>query len=241
MPQLDALLFDLGNTLVYYDGDWDSVIAAADEALYRYLVQQQLTLDRPQFLNQFRQKMNAYHQQREVDFIEYTTEKILIEALAQFGYPEIPAALVKGALASLYAVSQAHWIPEQNVLSTFEGLKENGLRFGLVSNAGDDQDVQTLVDKASLRPYFDFIISSAKFGMRKPHPSIFEYAINHWRTPPEKIGMVGDTLNADILGANQAGLFSIWIRKRANMDQDQAGIQPDAVIDDLAQLLAITE
>ena len=51
--------------------------------------------------------------------------------------------------------------------------------------------------------------------------------------------MVGDTLNADILGANNAGLFSIWINRRVDisgLSQEEKNIRPDATISSLAEL-----
>jgi FMN phosphatase YigB (HAD superfamily) len=51
--------------------------------------------------------------------------------------------------------------------------------------------------------------------------------------------MVGDTLGADILGARNSGIFSIWIRRRANTPGNRAhvdNILPDAQIDTLSEL-----
>jgi FMN phosphatase YigB (HAD superfamily) len=49
--------------------------------------------------------------------------------------------------------------------------------------------------------------------------------------------MVGDTLDADILGANQKGIYSVWINRRVDYEEEgELTIQPQAVISDLAQL-----
>ena len=53
---------------------------------------------------------------------------------------------------------------------------------------------------------------------------------------------VGDKLQADILGANQAGLFSVWINRRVdeeNLPQPGKKIQPDAVISSLEEFPAL--
>jgi FMN phosphatase YigB (HAD superfamily) len=43
--------------------------------------------------------------------------------------------------------------------------------------------------------------------------------------------MVGDSLEADILGANQMGIYSIWITRRVSLpDEGDLTIQPQAVI-----------
>ena len=49
--------------------------------------------------------------------------------------------------------------------------------------------------------------------------------------------MVGDTLEADILGANQMGIYSIWITRRVTVPEEgELAIQPQAVITSLDQI-----
>ena len=67
----------------------------------------------------------------------------------------------------------------------FELLKSRGYRIGLISNAADDDNTQALVDKGMFRPYLEYIVSSAAFGMRKPHPDIFRSALKHLGVSPE--------------------------------------------------------
>jgi FMN phosphatase YigB (HAD superfamily) len=54
--------------------------------------------------------------------------------------------------------------------------------------------------------------------------------------------IVGDTLEADILGANQMGVYSIWITRRLKVQGDgELAIQPQAVIGRLDQIPALLE
>ncbi len=51
--------------------------------------------------------------------------------------------------------------------------------------------------------------------------------------------MVGDTLNADVLGGQNSGLYTVWVTRRADSAANRAhqdAIRPDAVIDTLAEL-----
>jgi FMN phosphatase YigB (HAD superfamily) len=111
---------------------------------------------------------------------------------------------------------------------------------GLVSNAGDDRNVQTLVDREGLRPFFEFTITSAACGWRKPDARIFQLALDHFGVRPAEAVMIGDTLEADILGANRLGIYSIWITRRAILPPDgELAIQPQAVISSLTNLLPL--
>lgn len=242
--QFKGILFDLGNTLIHFDGDMAEMIARADRALADSLIQSGLLFEKEAFMKEFRHRLSTYHLEREVDYIEQTTHRILERVLADFGFPDVPDAILEEGLKKLYFVSQNHWIPELDARPTLEALQQSGLRLGIISNAGDDADVQLLVDKARFRPYLDFIFTSAAVGCRKPDQTIFRLALDRWGFTPAETVMVGDTLHADILGANQVGIFSVWITRRANRPDNNANratIQPAATIETLAELPALLD
>jgi HAD superfamily hydrolase (TIGR01549 family) len=196
-------------------------------------------MDESPFLQDFRSRIEHYHSERQSEFIEYTTEYFSRAVLADWGYSQVPEAVIRSALRAMYSVSQAHWHIEADTLPTLEYLRRAGYRLGMISNASDNEDVQTLVDKAGVRDFFDFILVSASVRVRKPNPEIFRMALAHWGMLPAHAAMVGDTLGADILGAKNAGIFSIWITRRADNPANQAHldtIQPDAQIATLDEL-----
>ncbi len=216
MSRFNALIFDLGSTLIYFDGDWPQVSAQADNILLRQLQKAGIALDEQAFLVNYRRQADAYYQERETEFIENTMMYILREILAEWGYKDLSDNLLRQALDDTYAVSQAYWRLEADALSTLQTLRRNGYRLGLISNAADDQNVQKLVDKVQIRPFFDRILTSADQGVRKPNPRIFQTMLDTWSLPAQRVAMVGDTLGADILGARNAGIFSIWITRRVD-------------------------
>jgi putative hydrolase of the HAD superfamily len=241
-PSIKAVIFDLGNTLIHFDGAWPEVMQAADQELLQHLRGQGFDLDAQTFTSRFRAQLNAYYAERDSEFIEHTTAYVLRNVLADSGFPDVDDEMLAPALESLYAVSQAHWQVEDDTVPTLEALYKNGYRLGVISNAADDRDVQRLVDKTGVRPYLDFVLSSAACGIRKPNPCIFQLGLDNWDLEPAQVAMVGDTLGADILGAQHAGLFGIWIKRRAespgNRDHAET-IRPDANIETLAELPAL--
>lgn len=233
-----AVLFDLGSTLIHFDGDWNEVLNQADASLFQVLLAAGLPLEQA-FLAHFRQQMLAYFRERETEFVEYTTLYILRKVLTELGIALPADSVLKEAIAHFYQVTQSYWQPEADAQPTLKTLKSQGYRLGLISNASDDQDVQDLVDKAQLRPYFEVILTSAREGIRKPNPLIFQRALKQLGVSAQQAAMVGDMLGADILGAKNAGLYSIWLTRRADNPQNQAHrgtIFPDAEIATLAEL-----
>lgn len=244
MTEINTVLFDLGSTLIYFDGEWPNALAKADAALLRSLQSSGLALDDGAFLTEFRREVDAYYRERDTEFIEYTTHYVLRKLLGEWGYADVPVDVLRKGLDALYAVTQSYWTPEADTVPVLERLKSRGYRMGLISNAADDKDVQMLVDKAGIRAYFETIISSAAFGIRKPNPQIFHSVLEQLGVTPQQAVMVGDTLGADILGANNAGLISIWITRHADTPGNQVhadNIRPDAIIRNLSELPKLIE
>jgi HAD superfamily hydrolase (TIGR01662 family) len=238
----DAVLFDLGNTLIYFDCDDEGVFARMDIAMVDSLLASGLTIDRSPFLKLYRERLKMYEAERDSEFIEHSTTYITRSLLAEAGLAQPAQSVINTAMKARYSVSQAYWKLEEDAQPVLDTLRAQGYRLGIVSNASDDDDVQTLIDNARLRAYFDVIVTSAAQGIRKPNPRIFLDVLNRLGTEPKRAAMVGDTLGADILGAQNAGLLAIWITRRAgkaaNRDHLDT-IQPDAAIAALSELPAL--
>jgi putative hydrolase of the HAD superfamily len=235
----DVLFFDLGNTLIYFDGDWPDVLLRASKKLWQSLHEAGLELEESLFYQEFFDRLNEYYIERETDCTELTTAYLLKKLLTEKGYPYVPESTIRSALSAMYSVSQEHWHVEKDTKPVLAELKHQGYRLGIISNAGDDADIQQLVDKAEIRSYFDLIISSAAMGIRKPDPRLFEWALAKLEVNHRRAAVVGDTLDADILGAQNANLFSIFLTRRADTPANRAQldrIKPDAVIHTLGEL-----
>ncbi|HET9588242.1 MAG TPA: HAD family hydrolase [Anaerolineales bacterium] len=239
---LRAVIFDLGGTLMYDRGSWQSITARADEALTTYLRDEGMELNLSTFPLEFRRRLKKYFQQRDKDLLETPYAFVLRDVLADKGYENVPDRVVRGALDRLFAVTQTNWVLEDDTLPTLKKLEADGYRLGLISNAGDDQDVQQLAKRFGIASFFDFILTSAACSYRKPHPRIFELALSNWYFLPSEAAMVGDDLEADIRGAKNAGLYGIWINRRSgDRTENQPPVQPDASLTSLSELPALLD
>ncbi len=219
-----------------------AVNARADEALTRYLLDQGMEINLSTFPVEFRRRLDKYFSQRERDLLETTYTFVLRDILADKGYQDLEDRIVRKALDRLFSVTQTNWILEEGTLPVLKKLEESGYRLGLISNAGDDRDVHQLVDKFGISSYFDYIITSAACGYRKPHPRIFELALSNWYFLPSEAVMVGDNPEADVAGAKSAGLYAIWLKHRAEQRlEDQLEAKPDAIAHTLSEIPAILD
>lgn len=232
-----VVLFDLGSTLIYFSGVWPEVIQQGQVALVNTLLQAGLQLDTRTFQAQLQASMEAYFSSRDDELIEHTTGAILRSLLSNWGYADLPESLLLAALQAMYQVSEAFWHIEAETQPALDDLRRQGYRLGLISNAADDANVQRLVDKAGLRPYFDVLLTSAAQGIRKPHPRIFQTALQTWPALPAQAVMVGDMLSADIQGANNLGIYSVWVTRRVTFPNAPApSLWPDAILENVGEL-----
>ncbi|HSM71874.1 MAG TPA: HAD family hydrolase [Anaerolineales bacterium] len=237
-----AILFDFGGTLMYGRRNWTPIVAKADDALTNYLRSQGMEVSLNTFSTEFRKRLNEYFHQREKDLLETTYTFVLREMLKDKGYNDVSSEFLRSALDALFSVTQENWVLEKDAISTLEVLKGNGYNLGIVSNAGDNADVQQLAKNFGITKYFDFILTSAACSYRKPHPRIFELALSNWYCLPSEAVMIGDNLEADIRGAQQAGLYGVWISRRADpVTEEQAPIEPDAEVSNLSDFPAILD
>jgi len=57
--------------------------------------------------------------------------------------------------------------------------------------------------------YFNQVINSEMAGVKKPDPVIFELALSKAKALPNRSMMIGDSLEADIIGAKAVGLHTL--------------------------------
>ena len=108
---------------------------------------------------------------------------------------------------------------------------------GLVTNGAPAIQRRKVVS-AGLASHMDVIVVAGEVGLGKPAAPIFHRALEQASATPGSSVMVGDRLDADVLGAQGMGIFSVWINRDGRED---GGILPDAQIADLRQLRAVLD
>ncbi len=208
-------IFDLGSTLIRFEGDWPILLQDSLDLLIDQLQEDGLDFDRSDFRSAFERALDAYDHSRQSNQLERSTASLLQETLSTFGYEKTPPDILGHGLKRFYSVSETHWQPMPALHAVLDELQEEGRMLGLISNAGDAENVQRLIDKVEIRGYFDPIIISAAIGVRKPDPKPFEMVLEQWQVTPDSVVMIGDRLEADILGAQNAGIHQIWLKPEA--------------------------
>ncbi len=90
-------------------------------------------------------------------------------------------------------------------------------------------------ERLGLEKYFNFIVMSVEHGgIEKPDPRIFEIAVREARCEPHELLHVGDHIEYDVRGANDAGVRSVWLNR--NGESPSADVKPDLEVTSLREL-----
>ena len=116
---------------------------------------------------------------------------------------------VKKATVSRTEMTLRSLEPKAETLETLSTLKERGYKLALVSNCS--QEVPLLFESSTMRPFFDALIYSAEVGVMKPHPKIYEKALEALDVNPEDAVFVGDGDCDELGGALKVGILPIQV------------------------------
>ncbi|TML39060.1 MAG: HAD-IIIA family hydrolase [Actinobacteria bacterium] len=95
----------------------------------------------------------------------------------------------------------------EDVLPALAELRAHGLKLGLVSNTGRDLDEFVAHHGLDV----DAAVTSGVHGKTKPHPTIFQAALERLEVEPAAAVMVGDSIEDDVEGANAVGMRGLLL------------------------------
>lgn len=238
---IKGIIFDLGQTLIYTTGDWNRIALAGAEAMADwYLKKKHIKLDTAALIDTFLAEWESGRQTATQTRQEIVAQETLRQVLKKIEAPASTGAVVEAAIKIFFEPEEASWQLYPDTIETLKQLQSRPYRLGLYTNATDDLLIQRLVNRNSLRPYLSPTFSSAAWGWRKPRREGFELIAQRWGLPPEAVVVVGDELEADIQGAQNAGMAGILLA-REGMTPDHPAIRPTATIHSLAELPAALE
>lgn len=236
MISAKLVLLDLGNTLFYdLPAAWRRKYRQAEAALWKMLRLGGVHVTAAELYGERQSLLGYYYALRGQGVEEPGTFRVLRDLITR-AQPGVPDQVIERALRAMYAVTQTNWRAERDAVPMLRLLHSRGFRLGAVSNGSDHHNALELLDKARMLPYFGNVISSAAHGRRKPHPSIFRAALNHFNAGAGDTVMIGDSYEADIAGAHALGMATIWVTRRIAAPTGVLPVQPDARVRRLREI-----
>jgi len=118
-------------------------------------------------------------------------------------------------LARTLDVQFLEGLPSRNILFPYtleilNYLRDKGYQLHLITN-GFEKVQQSKLDNSGLTGYFRQVITSEGSNSLKPQKEIFEYAFQRAGALPAESIMIGDSIEADIQGAINAGIDQVYV------------------------------
>ncbi|MCW1239103.1 HAD family hydrolase [Bacillus pretiosus] len=123
---------------------------------------------------------------------------------------------------------------DQNTIHFLNQIKRH-FKVGIITNGSTQRQTAKIIN-TNLNNYFDTIIISEEVGVSKPDKRIFELALNKLNVQPEDVLFVGDDLEKDIAGPQNANIKGVWFNPQKIKNTTK--IQPYAEINTLDSLLS---
>jgi len=190
-----ALLFDLDNTL--FDRDrafqaWAQAfvqrqLGSEDAAAQRSAIEQLITLDD----HGHGEKATMFTSLKEMHPVVHTPVSELVTTFRE----EMPT----------------YCTLDEEAAGLLQVLHQEALSFGIVTNGSSYQ--LRRISALGLHLLTTCIFVSELVGYRKPDAEIFLAAATCLSVAPERILFVGDTPEADIVGAHRVGMRTAWLRR----------------------------
>ncbi len=241
---LKAVLFDLDDTLLDWSGfelDWSIMERKHLRGVFDYIRAEIHPLnDFDAYCAEFSTRMLAAWTAARGTMRAPNLGVVLTETSVGFGVPS--ASLDARRCLEAY---QWEMIPGTRIFpevpQTLKLLREQGLKIGIVTNAHQPMWIRDIeIREHGIYDFFpDCRISAADVGYLKPHPVIFQTALKCVGTKPDETVFVGDDFNADIVGAQKAGIKAV-LRRHAHRPP-VSGIHPDGAITTMDELPGILD
>lgn len=162
-------------------------------------------------------------------FPEVQLEIVFSELFKEKGV-QPDAALVLHAGQFFRALSTEYIRLYQGVPKMLQALRSMGKRVYLLSNA-QRMFTEYELYLLDIARYFDGILISSDYGVKKPDVRFFECLLNQYHLEPDTCIMIGNDGTSDIAGAKTVGMDTFYIR--SNLSPEETGVEATYVQDEM--------
>lgn len=249
--QIDAVLFDLFNTLVLVESD-DAYYMPSLKKLYEVLVRNGIEIPFEDFLRTYLKVRDKLYEDSAESLEEPHFNVRVSLTLQKFGYRlDALHPIVTGSTQAFSEEFMKYVHPDKDALYVLKKL-HGKYKLGLVSNLSISESASEILDKFGLSGFFDVILISGAINKRKPSREIFERALEALCVKADRALFVGDTPRLDIEGPKSVGLKAVLIKRENSGPQPEDStylsyripeskeeVPPDATIRNLKELLNV--
>jgi putative hydrolase of the HAD superfamily len=242
MNRLDAVFFDYGHTLIYFDDRQTPALQSALVDTYQqinHLLTDRLSKEVPSAQQLLEGVSTQVDTEIARDYEAERLEEVEIASIYDACLRRLGLEVEPQLIEQVMEMEQDAWLagvhvgPE--VVATLERLRTAGLKLGLVSNAAYlPRLMRAQLDHLGLAGYFDSLTWSSAIGWRKPERRIYQQALDSLQVTPEQALFVGDRVREDVRGPKALGMRAALLREWRK--EEDPGSEADYTLDRLGQL-----
>jgi putative hydrolase of the HAD superfamily len=236
--QVDAVLFDLFDTLVLIDRG-EPYYEPSLKRLYESLVKNGVNVPFDDFRHVYFEVRDRLYSETRKTLKEPHFNLRVSQTLQRLGYDfDASDRVVMGATMAFADEFMGYVRLDNGVLEVLKKLHKK-YKLGIVSNFAIPECGWRLLQNYGLKAYFDVVVISGEVNRRKPSPEIFQRALKGLGVNASKTVFVGDTLDLDVKGPKNVGMKTVLVRRRPV--EDIFDTQPDFVIANLDELPSVLD
>ncbi len=236
--QIKAVLFDMFDTLMMIEKD-HAFYSPAVKSMHAFIVKNGIPVSFGTFREAYIKARDALYEEADAKMEEPHFNMRVKNALQSLGYNFDPdSELVSGATNAFCLAFMDYVRIDDHAAEVLQKLHRK-YKLGIVSNFAIPECVLKLLDAHGLNQLFDVIVISGAVNKRKPSPEIFKQALHRLQVNAADTVFVGDTVDADIKGAKDVGMKTVYIERRPQKELES--VCPDQTIKSLSELPAALE
>jgi HAD superfamily hydrolase (TIGR01662 family) len=238
LMQIKAVLFDMFDTLLLIEKNHAFYNPSLKRA-HKFLVKNGIKVRFTDFRNAYIKARDALYVEADANLEEPHFNARISNALGLLGFHvDARSGIVTGATNAFCEGFIEYVRIDEHTVEVLRKLQRK-YKLGIVSNFAIPECVVKLLETHDLGKFFDVVVVSGAVNKRKPSPEIFQQALEKLGVDTAETVFVGDTVDADIKGAKDMGMKTIYIKRRAQKEAEQ--ICPDQTIKSLNELAAALE
>ncbi len=229
-----AILFDCVGTLFRVEVDHGLQL----KILHEKLVEEGFKTGYGEFMEAYRRAYAKYLKVRMEELREVPNMVWVADALRRLGFEaaeEDPA--LRRAVEAYFEPYLESVRPIECVPSILVELKRD-FKLGVVTNFTYAPTMRRILSNLKIVSHLEAVTISHEVGWRKPHPRIFEAALQALQVQPWEAMFVGDDPHDDIAGGKKAGLKTVLVFKPGNADKRvfEGDLPPDFQVESVCKL-----
>ena len=215
MARVKAIFFDLGETLVTQNIEDNLVTMKALDKISKILPRPNSPSELFAIYKQGYRVNEAFRTKHQVEIpIQAWMVQLLRRALGQ----EPQDNLVEEAIKIVVSARAENAVVFPDSKPLLEKLSKRRIKLGIISNVSSHDVAVEILRKVGLLEYFDYVVTSAFVGIRKPDPGIFLYALMQYKLQPREAVIVGDSERHDVWGGTLTGVKTVLVSKSPSAD-----------------------